>query len=240
MVTNISTKINNRWALHTKQLRQYLIRHRWSGIKEHDFSLISSNCIGGRIYEELHIPYKTPTVGLFFFARDFTLFAANLHHYLEQTLTFTEISSHESANETRNERWYPVGVLDDIEVHFLHFSTNREATEKWERRKKRVNWNKIFFIFTDQGECTLEDLQNFDQIPHPNKISFVAGNYPDLKSCVTVPVFAGQREVGNLYTKYHLFLGVFDFTKWINKGVKVPYSASSMVERSNAAAAERF
>lgn len=219
MISLVQQKYNNRVNPHLKQIRQYIIRRRWAGIKHQDFSLVSSNCIGSRIYEELHIPYRTPTVGLFFFAGDYIRFAGDLRHYISQQLTFTDVSTHESANESRQRRWYPVGVLDDIEVHFLHYQSNQEALDKWERRKKRINFERLFFIFTDQGDCTYEDLVRFDRLPHPNKVCFVAGKYPELKSCVTIPAFTGRTEVGNLYTNYDLFLGAFNFTKWINQGL---------------------
>jgi uncharacterized protein (DUF1919 family) len=219
MINTISRVYTNRVTPHIKRLRQYLLRRQWAGIKYNDFSIISSNCIGSRIYMELHISYRTPTVGLFFFPHDYIKFALDLPYYFAQPLLFTETSAHESANEARKTRPYPIGIVDDIEVHFLHYASRQEALEKWQRRKKRVNWERLFFTFTDQ-DCTLEDLENFDRLPYPNKVCFVAGKYSQLKSCVTVPVFTGQDQVGNLFTNYHIFLGVFDFTKWINQGAK--------------------
>ena len=42
---------------------------------------------------------------------------------------------------------YLVGVLsngkDSIEIFFLHFHSEQEAREKWERRVQRINWNRL-------------------------------------------------------------------------------------------------
>ncbi|MBV5343054.1 DUF1919 domain-containing protein, partial [bacterium] len=36
--------------------------------KNLDFTIISNNCWGGGIYEDLNLKYNSPTVGLFFYA----------------------------------------------------------------------------------------------------------------------------------------------------------------------------
>lgn len=40
-----------------------------------------------------------------------------------------------------------MGVLsngkDSIEIFFLHFHSEQEAREKWERRVQRINWNRL-------------------------------------------------------------------------------------------------
>ena len=51
----------------------------------------------------------------------------------------------------------PIGVLDDIEVVFLHYKSEQEALEKWNRRSKRINWNNIVFKFSEQNYCGIEE-----------------------------------------------------------------------------------
>ena len=38
----------------------------------------------------------------------------------------------------------PIGILDDIEVIFLHYKSEDEAYQKWNRRKERIVWDNIF------------------------------------------------------------------------------------------------
>lgn len=49
---------------------------------------------------------------------------------------------------------YPVGVLSNgkntIEIFFLHYHSEQEAREKWERRIQRINWEKLLVKFNDQ------------------------------------------------------------------------------------------
>ena len=42
-----------------------------------EFTIISSNCIGGVIYSDLHRKFLSPTINLFFSAKDFLKFVFN-------------------------------------------------------------------------------------------------------------------------------------------------------------------
>lgn len=44
-----------------------------------------------------------------------------------------------------------IGKLDDIEVVFLHYKSEEEAYQKWNRRKKRINYNNLIFKFNDMN-----------------------------------------------------------------------------------------
>ena len=61
---------------------------------------------------------------------------------------------------------YPQGRLDDVLIHFLHYKTFDEAKICWEKRKKRICYDNIFVIMTDQQNCTLEDMSEFDTVPN--------------------------------------------------------------------------
>ncbi len=69
--------------------------------------------------------------------------------------------------------WYPIGQLDGkVEIHFLHYHTEEEAAEKWYRRAKRVNFNKLMILGMEQNLCTEQDIINFDSLPFENKYFF--------------------------------------------------------------------
>ena len=36
-----------------------------------NFSIISNNCWGGYVYQEQNLPYQSPFVGLFLYAKDY-------------------------------------------------------------------------------------------------------------------------------------------------------------------------
>lgn len=122
--------------------------------KEQDISFISQNCIGGIIYHDMGQKFLTPTINLYFMANDFVKFVQNLEYYLNQELkmkTGTEVVT---------------GVLDDIELYFLHYHTNEEAYEKWNERKQRINMNKIFVIQTDRDGFDDNTFEEFKKIKY--------------------------------------------------------------------------
>lgn len=110
---------------------------------DQDLTIISNNCFAGNIYQIAGVKYNTPTVGLFFHSQCYSKFVSNLNHYLRKDLKFIEFSRYFSENPS-----YPIGLLDDIEIHFLHYSSRFEAEMKWNLRKQRVNFEKLLFVFS--------------------------------------------------------------------------------------------
>lgn len=70
-----NSKLRSAAKLAYRSLRRLRLRNR-------DFSLISNNCIAGIIYHDLGLPFRTPTINLFFENDDFFRFADNLEYYL--------------------------------------------------------------------------------------------------------------------------------------------------------------
>jgi uncharacterized protein (DUF1919 family) len=176
-----------------------------------DFSIISSNCIGGVICHDLGQRFLSPTVNLYFDAKDYINFLENIHYYLNCELEFLE----------QREVTYPVGRLDDIKIYFFHYKNNEDAKEKWNERKKRLNFNNLFIIMTDRDGCTKELIKRFDRLPYKNKIIFTAKPYPDIQSVVYVPGYEQENSVGLLtsiisITGTRAFAKKFNYIDWLN------------------------
>ena len=141
-------------------------------IKSRDFTIISNNCWAGRVYQYLDMPYLSPTAGLYFFAPDYIKFISDLKRYLDTPLKFIkpEDSKYFEELKTRNQTDKPIGILDDVEIVFLHYKSQEEALEKWNRRKERVNFDKILFKFSRMDLCTENEMQKFDNLPYENKV----------------------------------------------------------------------
>lgn len=172
-------------------------------------TIISSNCFAGRIMQDLHYEYNSPTLGLYFFADDYILFLKDLkHNLLEAKLTFVENSKYALGNE-RRAQWafqYPIGLLDGkIEIHFLHYHTKEEALEKWMRRAQRVNLQDLVIIGMEQNLPSLKTIQEFDNLPFERKVYFTTKELPAFKSTAYIPEFKHMEEVGNPYLKGHIF-----------------------------------
>lgn len=63
-------------------------KHRGRKLKNTNFTIISNNCWGGMIYESYNLPKESPTVGLFFMAKDYIEFLSDLKGYINGKLTF--------------------------------------------------------------------------------------------------------------------------------------------------------
>lgn len=193
-------------------------------LRNRDFTIISNNCWGAEVYKDLELPYATPFVGLFLFAPCYLRLLNNLKAYLETVPNFTNTSRYKFANKQRKQGiWdqYPIGLLgEDIEVHFMHYSSVSEASEKWARRVSRINWDKknIFLKFCDRGLCTEENMKEFDQLDFPNKVCFTAKKYSHFKSNVWVRECRDEPYVidgGSLYKVCGKYFNVID---WLNGG----------------------
>jgi len=185
-----------------QKIRKLNVLRHARGIQSRDFSLIASNCTGTIPYRFLDMPHLSPTVNLFFFAPDYLKFASRLKHYLAQPLTFKTSSKYAEGRETHKGHGpYPIGQLDDIEIHFMHYTSEEDAKEKWERRAARVNFNNLIFTFTDRDLCTPELIHQFNELPG-KKLLLTAKPMPWIPCAVTVPAYRGCSEVGDAYTRY--------------------------------------
>lgn len=188
-------------------------------IKSRDFSIIASNCTGTLPYRFLKMAYTSPTVNLFFFAPCYLKFVKNLEYYLGLPLKFKTRSGYEHGELVRNSHGqYPLGQLDDIEIHFMHYTSQSEATEKWNRRKQRINFDNLVLVFTDKDLCTPELIREFDDLPHKNKLVLTAKSWPDIQSHIRVPHFNGMSEIGDCYTRYD-YLTHVNFRQLIDTSV---------------------
>lgn len=201
-------------------------RRRWverckKTIRNENFTIISSNCWGGSIYQVLNREYLTPTVGLFFYAPCFVRFAARLKYYINQPMSFVEVSQYDEANAVRKDNgWYPIGLLEGIEIHFLHYKSEDEAITKWCRRVERINYDNLFFAMTDRDGCLEEHIRLFQELPYKNKVCFTASDlHKKYKSTVWLKKYASQPFVGVLTTALKGEREVrkrFDVIEWLN------------------------
>ena len=138
-------------------------------------SILSMNCFGGHIYQDIHWTYTSPTAGLFFYAEDFCSLVEDVN-ILKRPVLFKPQSKWKSANDKMpyREHWYPIGYFEDtdIEIHFLHFHSENEALEKWNRRVSRFNYDDFIAIGFQQNECTKEIIERFSKAPVKKKVFF--------------------------------------------------------------------
>ena len=120
------------------RLREIINNENRARLKNSDFSVISSNCNGAFILHDLGQRFNSPTVNLFLYPKDFIKLVKNLKYYMSLKLEFIKEEGIE----------YPIGLLDDIKIYFMHYNSNEEAENKWEERKARINYDNIFIMMT--------------------------------------------------------------------------------------------
>lgn len=201
-------------------LKPLTTRYLRKRLRNPDFTIIASNCIGAKMYQELGIEYNTPFVGLFIYSPCYIKLVSNLDHFLYSDITFKEESKYESANvERSNEGWYPIGCLDgEVELHFVHYKSEAEAEAKWKRRLQRMNMKNLFFTYTDRDECDVDHLNQFDTLLFKSKICFTANKHPLVTTSLHIPQYDGEPHVGDLYANFHILRRHFDFVDWLNGG----------------------
>lgn len=152
---------------------------RRQNLKNHDFTIISSNCIGGVIYHDLNQRFDSPTINLWFKAPDFMKLLKDLHYYMEKVQLRED-------QEKNPEYDYPIGLLGDgekqIKIYFMHYPDFKTAKAKWDERKQRIHYDNLYIIMTDRDGTTKAMLEDFDKLPYEHKVVLTGVPYPDIKS----------------------------------------------------------
>lgn len=179
-----------------------------------NFTIISNNCWAGHVYRYFNVPYQTPTIGLFIFSEDYVKFCKQLKDYLSSELKFISIeeSKYKDILKERKNDNVPIGVLKDIEIVFLHYHSEDEAREKWNRRKSRMNWNNLYFKMSEQNLCSFDCLMEFDSLPTEQKVVFVSKDY-NLKSQIIFKEWEGKGEILNDTTNFRKYINLEEFLK---------------------------
>ncbi len=181
-----------------------------------DFVIISNNCWGAEIYKSLGLAYNTPFVGLFIFGPDYLKLLKNLEYYLALDLYFVKES-----------KWintpvdYPIGLLEDVEIHFLHYNNQSEAQSKWARRLERMNKStdksNFFLKICDRDFADQNILNEFHDLPFENKISFGIFNLPH-KNHIQIKESENNKTVPDGIKLYRQSYKYIDVLKWLNSG----------------------
>lgn len=179
-------------------------------LKNDNFTIVCSNCVGGVIYNRLGKQFLSPTVNLWFLQDEFIKFLMDLKGYLAEELVFVDSKYN-----------YPVAQLRDIKVHFAHYHTEEESREAWNRRKSRINYDNLYIIMYDRDGVTREDLLKLKDVPCKGKVVFSehVRNYEGVDYLHTMKPH--RNENGALFTHedwfgFKTFEKQFDYVKFLN------------------------
>lgn len=193
--------------------RKKILKNNKDRLINNNFSLIANNCNGCFISHDLGLRFNSPTVNLYFHIGDFVKLLENLKYYLSL--------------ELKEAKWdkYPIGMLGDIKVKLLHYKNFQEAKEKWDERCKRIDFNNLFILATDQDGCDYSIIKRFNELPYKNKVMLTNKSYPEFENTHYIKGFEEKESVGFLF-EYKGITGKvyyddFDFISWFNQDYKV-------------------
>ena len=141
-------------------------------------TIISNNCSGARLQQDLRMQYQSPTIILQILPEEYPKFCMHLKHYMDAELKeykeFSEIHHLQMVKLLGQEPYFPCGIIDDVAVLFQHYETFEEAKEKWERRKARMDYDHIGYMFVLEKPYIVEAME-FGNLPLKNSVLFTRG-----------------------------------------------------------------
>lgn len=182
------------------------------------FSIVSNNCWGAHVYQQLGLPYSTPFVGLFLRPACYLTLLGDFDRIVHGELKFVDESRYPDINAKRataSHGKHPIAILADVvEVNFLHEKTEADARDKWQRRVARMpaDPSRRFYKFCDFDRPSESQLRAFDALPLPHKVMFVAKPI-DAKSAIVVP--SNEDRVPDGMALQTACLPYFDHAAWL-------------------------
>ena len=168
-------------------IEKYKINRMRKVVDLSDVTLVSQNCIGGVMYHDCEAKFISPTVNLFIKPHEFMRFVRNLEFYLDETPVVADGDK------------YPVGDLsDNIKINFMHYYSQKEALEKWEQRKQRVNKKKIFVICIERDGFDEDAFKAFKKLPYPKALFTRNVKWKNEKDCIFLPQYQAEKQVPDI------------------------------------------
>lgn len=192
------------------ELFLYLKRKR-KKLKNNNPTIISNNCVGGVISHDLGQQFCSPTVNLYFKADEYIRFIKNLRQYLSLELV-----------EVESEFSYPVGMLGDIHIYFMHYHTFKEAKQKWDERKMRVDFDNLYVMMVEKEGCNEAIMREFDSLNYSHKVLFTHKSYPDICCSYYVKGFESEQELGVITDMkpsfwHRRYIDDYDYVTFLNQ-----------------------
>lgn len=183
-------------------------------IKEEIPTILCNNCSAGFIYRMLGVQRISPTINNIILSDDYMRLCREPEKYLQQDM--------ETAywGVWRGEKC-PIGRINDIEVYFVHDTNQKEALDRWNRLRKRVNYDHLVYLFVDIGfngnGCLFySDVRKFCSMKQRhlcilNKNMYIGS---ELKGAIYM-------NHGHFHTRDAVIENYFDIMGWINREYEI-------------------
>lgn len=139
-------------------------------------SIIANNCCGVRLLEDLNVRWDSPTIAVQIMPEEYTKFCQNIKWYMEQDIKeykdFSEEHVKYFAKMYGGGIDFVVGLCGDVAIVFQHYDTWAKAKEKWDKRKARIDYDNLNFLFCLDYEKYKNEAQKFANAQIPNSFIF--------------------------------------------------------------------
>ena len=199
-------------------LRSRYYKRKRKRLKNLTPSIISSDCIGGVIYHDMGLQFRSPTINLWFNQTDFLKFASDLRYYLNCEL----VEVFEDGIE------YPIGLLtkgtESVKVYFMHYKTFDEAAAAWKKRSERVDFDNLYVILEQAEPLSQESdiWKMFCALEIKNKVIITGQTDFEDDSIVHMDIYDESYYSGKILSKKKPFcikryLDDFDYVSFLNR-----------------------
>lgn len=206
-------------------IKRCRIKRMRKQLQNQEVSLFTPNCLGGILFHDLGLRFLSPTVNLMMTQKDFLEFVLHLDEYLNGNFEFVEKPEYECPCA-----YLYRGTSDEkIMVVFTHYKTAKEALDKWNSRKERIDKDNMFVFIEERDGITKHDLEKLASLKVKGIVAFTCNEYKDIPYAVYLPKYHKDGEVGNILKKNHItgrreYEKYFDFVKWFNEADGAPYT----------------
>ena len=175
-----------------------------------DASIMAVNCVGGEISNALGLRFNSPLINTSMKRNDFVKLVCDLEEYMNSEVTYSMVNGEVIAS------------IKDITIRFVHDDDISSAKAGFERRKSRINYDKLILILDDQG-LSEDNLKKFNDIKCFRKICLtssreLADKYP---CCFLMEEYEGEPQVGKYQYKdisgLHHFEKTWDYVSFLNE-----------------------
>ena len=144
----------------------------------YNMTIISNNCSGAYEMRVLGInPYTSPTVFLQILPTEYPKFCKDFKRYMSYELVeYTDFSEEHKYAMQKLLGFiptFPCGLLGDIAILFQHEKSFNVAKEKWDRRKLRIDYDNIYYMFCIEFPVFRNCAVEFANLHLPNSVLFM-------------------------------------------------------------------
>jgi len=162
---------------------------KYCKLKETKISIVAESCYGAYIYQNLKLEYNSPFIAMRIQSDNYIQFLKNPFEYLKQKpIMIGNKQNNNTLNHLEGCYLYPkLSLNKEIIFHCTHYKNAEEALDKWMRRIKRINWNKLLFMMVLDSEQMIEDFSKIQDIP---KLGLCYREVKECKDIISFPQYA--------------------------------------------------